>query len=152
MSYISKLRRHIGHDPIIMIGATVMVFNENNEVLFQLRSDTNDWGLPGGSMEIGESTEEAARRELYEETGLTAGKLKLTGVFSGPNYFYIYPNEDQTDTVIVLYETHDASGTLTMTDGESLQLSYFPLHSLPQPMESRTKALFEELKRQHQFE
>ena len=64
MGYIKKLRKKIGHDPIINVGATVLVFNEKNEVLLNLRSDTNNWGIPGGSKELKETLKECAIREL----------------------------------------------------------------------------------------
>ena len=40
--------------------------------------------LPGGFVEIGETVEEACRRELMEETGVKAGRLRLLGVYSDP--------------------------------------------------------------------
>ena len=55
MGYIMDLRKHIGHDPLIGVGATTLVFNDNNELLLNLRTDTNTWGIPGGSMELYET-------------------------------------------------------------------------------------------------
>jgi 8-oxo-dGTP diphosphatase len=42
------------------------------------------YALPGGFVEVGESVEDACRRELMEEAGVKAGKLELIGVYSNP--------------------------------------------------------------------
>lgn len=88
MNYIMNLRKYIGHEPIIVVGATALVFNKSGEILLNLRSDTNTWGIPGGSMELGENLQETAIRELYEETGLIATKLELIDVLSGDEYYF----------------------------------------------------------------
>lgn len=49
----------------------------------QQRTDCGSWGYAGGSVELGESVEQTAERELFEETGLKAQKLELLGVYSG---------------------------------------------------------------------
>lgn len=54
-----------------------------------LRKDNHCWGYAGGSVEPDEDVEEAAKRELYEETGLVANKLELFGTFSGKDMHYI---------------------------------------------------------------
>ncbi len=148
MGYLSKLREKVGHDTIIMVGATAFVENENGEILMQLRSDTDDWGLPGGSMEIGETVEDAAKRELFEETGLKAGGAELMGVFSGKEYFYVYPNGDRVDTLIILYRMTEVTGVPSVTDGESQRLEWFKKDSLPSPLEARTEIMFKRLKEQ----
>ncbi len=136
MSYISELRKYIGHQPIISVGATVLVFNEKNEILLNLRADTGTWGIIGGGMEPGESLEETAARELWEEAGLWAESFELLSVLSGKELFFRYPNGDETYTVIALYKAVGVSGTLQINDGESLRLQYFALDALP-PLESR---------------
>ena len=64
MSYISDLRKLVGHEPILTAGVILFVFNENNELLMQLRTDYNEWGFPGGSMDLGESFEETDRKSV----------------------------------------------------------------------------------------
>ena len=77
MGYISELRELIGSRPIIMVGANVLVVDSENRLLLQQRADNNCWGLPGGSMELGESLQEVAKRELFEECNLTANQLSF---------------------------------------------------------------------------
>ena len=102
------MRKRVGHIPLMQCGASVIVENERGEILLQQRSDNGAWGYPGGAVELYERVEDAARRELFEETGLHAGKMELLGVFSGPEMAYTYPNGDQVSNVAVSY-THLAS-------------------------------------------
>ncbi|WML41108.1 NUDIX hydrolase [Neobacillus sp. OS1-2] len=145
MGYITELRKYIGSRPIISVGATILVINEKKEILFQHRSDTLDWGLPGGSMELSETLEEAASRELKEETGLVANQFELIGVFSGPRFYFQYPNGDETYSVINLFRAKNVCGTLEMNDGESLRLKYFSKDNLPDNIEKRANELIENL-------
>lgn len=69
MGYIMDLRNKVGSRPLIMVGACVILVNGNNELLLQLRKDNDCWVLASGSMEMGETVEEVAKRELVEETG-----------------------------------------------------------------------------------
>jgi 8-oxo-dGTP diphosphatase len=65
----------------------VAVFDEKSRLLLIERQNEpfkDQYALPGGFMDIGETAEDAARRELQEETGIEAGKLYLTGVYSDP--------------------------------------------------------------------
>lgn len=142
--YIQELRSIVGNRPLIGVGATVIVRNEQGEVLLHQRSDTGTWGLPGGSMEPGEEMLQTARRELMEETGLEATSLILLDVLSGPDYFFVYPNGDQMHSVIVLYQAVSFSGTLACRDGESLNLGFFPLTDLP-CLESRAAHVLKRL-------
>lgn len=145
MSYISTLRKLVGTQPLITVGATILVVNDKKEILFQHRSDTLDWGLPGGSMELAETIKEVAARELKEETGLTGINFNLMGVFSGPRYYFRYPNGDETYSVINLFHAKNVSGVLEMNDGESINLEYFNKDNLPANIEKRAKALLEEM-------
>ncbi len=146
MSYITNLRKYVGHEPLINIGATIIVFNDKNEILLNLRSDTNTWGIIGGGMEPGESLEQTAARELYEETNMTAERFELIDLLSGEELYFKYPNGDKTYTVIALYRAVNVSGELKTNDDESYKLRYFPLDNLPE-LESRAAYVIDRIMR-----
>ena len=78
MGYISELRKYIGSKPIFNIGATIIVMNDNNEILLNLRSDTNTWGIIGGSVEIGESLEEKPKYKTVLKKEILEGFEGIT--------------------------------------------------------------------------
>lgn len=144
MSYISDLRKIVGSRPLLTAGATILVIR-NDKILLNLRSDTNTWGMPGGALELGETLEQAAQRELLEETALSAESFKLLNVFSGNDFYFEYPNGDRLYSVIVLFKAEKVSGELSINDGESLKLAWFGLDELP-VLESRAAAIINWLK------
>ena len=131
MGYIMDLRKIVGSRPLIMAGACVILVNSNNELLLQLRKDNNCWGLAGGSLEIGETLEEVAKRELFEETGLTANNLSLFNVFSGQDFYYKYPHGDEVYIVVTAYICRDYGGGLKREESEVQELKFFNLTELP---------------------
>ena len=132
--YIMDLRKIVGHRPLLQVGAGIIVENAQGEVLLQKRADNHCWGYAGGSVELDEVVEDAARRELLEETGLTALELELFGVFSGKDTHYIYPNGDEVSNVDIVYICRRYEGTLKCQEGEVEELRFFPAHALPEDL------------------
>ena len=97
----------------------------------QRRKDNLCWSMHSGGMEIGETVEETAKRELFEETGLTANSLELLGVFSGEELRYTYPNGDRVCIVEILYICRDFAGVLLPEKAEILELKWFDINNLP---------------------
>jgi 8-oxo-dGTP pyrophosphatase MutT (NUDIX family) len=132
MPYAQELRSLVGAHPLILVSAGVLICNTAGELLLQHRTDDHLWGIPGGSLEFGESTEAAARREVWEETGLIVGALELFDVFSGSEMEHIYPNGDHVAIVSVVYLSYDVQGERAGQPAESLAVQYFSLDALNQ--------------------
>lgn len=130
--YIMDLRKIVGHRPLLQVGAGIIVEDPQGRVLLQLRADNHCWGYCGGSMELDEQAEDTAKRELFEETGLIAEKLELFGVFSGPEYHYIYPNGDEVSNVDIVFLCRSYSGTLKCQEEEVEDLQFFAADALPE--------------------
>ena len=129
--YIKTMRRYVGHLPIMQVGASVAVIDGEGRFLLQKRTDNGQWGYHGGCVEPGETVEEAAKRELFEETGLLADGLELHGVYSGPGMFYIYPNGDETNIVDIVYICRSWHGDMRPQPGEVDELRWFCPEDFP---------------------
>ncbi len=140
MSYIEELRAVVGSRPLITAGAVVVVLQEDR-VLLDMRRDSRKWALPGGFKELGESLEEAARRELLEETGLVARRLRFLALCSGPQFAHTYPNGDRIDQVAALYQALEVDGDPRAGEQESLGVRYFHVDALHSPMEPVSERL-----------
>lgn len=150
LSYILMLRNalqaHHRNMPLFQNGSAIIVVNDRKEILMQRRADRNQWGLPGGLQELGETFEEVAVRELKEETGLQTSiqDLRLIGIVSGESRKNIYPNGDIVYNNTVLFETKRYSGIMStgyqelvdngveiLQSVETLELRFFALDAIP---------------------
>ena len=134
LDYILELRKLIGHRPLIMVGACTLIRNPEGQLLFLRRTDNAAWGIPGGALEPGETLEQAAIRETYEESGLQVTSLSLFDLFSGPEFYYEYPNGDQVYNVTAVYLVHHFTGTLNPNPSEHQTAGFFDLSTLPSPI------------------
>ncbi|MBR5968815.1 MAG: NUDIX hydrolase [Lachnospiraceae bacterium] len=127
--YIRWIRGKVGHAPIILNFAAACIKDAEGKILLQRRADRGTWGFPGGALEYGESAEQAAVREVREETGLEVRVRKLTSVYS--DYYDEYPNGDRAQTVTMLYDCEITGGALGSKDAETLELAFFGKDELP---------------------
>jgi ADP-ribose pyrophosphatase YjhB (NUDIX family) len=111
---------------------SAIIQNAAGEVLLQRRSDNGQWGLPGGSIEIGESAAAAICREVREETGLEVEPLKLVGVYSDPALQVVrYADGNVVHYVSLFFACRALAGRLC-TSEETLELGYFDPRALPE--------------------
>jgi len=131
-----------------MVGAAILIVDEQNRLLLMKRSDSGCWGPPGGAAELGEMVEVAAKREAIEETGLQVGEMSLFGVFSGPELYYKYPNGDEVYNVTIVYLSHDVSGNIRL-NGEHTEWRWFTASEIPEDISPPIVLVIEHFKRQY---
>ncbi len=96
-----------------MAGACVLVIDEQERVLMQLRVDNGLWGLPGGALEP---------RETMEE-------------------YYRYPHGDEVYNVVAAYLCKEYEGDLRKEEAEVKELAFFPAQALPMEINPADKPI-----------
>lgn len=128
--YIKWVRSKVGHEKIILVFAGGCIFNEKGEVLLQRRYDSNKWGFPGGAIELGETPQMAAIREVKEETGLDVEVNNLIGIYTDCSMEY--PNGDKAQSILIAYYLNVLGGKMFCDQEETLELKYFSLDNMPE--------------------
>ena len=146
MGYIEELRKRTNHMPLVLPPSVVVLFNEQGEILLEERSDDGYYDFPGGSIDLKESAEEAASRELLEETGLVAKRLELFKVYSGEITHYVYFNGDEIYGVDLVYICKEYEGELKPQKEEVNRLFFMDLDNMPEKMSIRNKQIIIDLK------
>ena len=123
--YIMDLRRIVGHRTLMQCAASIIVENEKGQILLGKRTDNHMWSYSGGSVEIDEKVEAAAKRELLEEMGLVADSIEFFMVNSGPEVHYIYPNGDEVSNIEIIYICNQYHGEIKAQKEEMEQLRFF---------------------------
>ncbi len=145
--YISWIRERVGHERIFLNVAGVVVFDYLGRILLQKRSSSEEfWGFPGGAMELGESAEEAAIREVREETGLDVKVDSLMGVYTKCNNEY--PNGDQAQPVLIIFKGSIVGGDLRIDNKETFDLAFFELDNAPELFNTTHNEILEDVRAQ----
>lgn len=129
--HMRRLREAVGTRLLFAPGANVLVTDGEGRLLLLQHGGTGRWTLPGGGLEPGEGLEACARRELHEETGLSAAHLEPLGMYAGAGYRFTYPHGDVIDNISVLYRAVGVTGTLTLPPEEIPAAAWFARDGLP---------------------
>ena len=133
--------------PLVFPHSVVILFNEKGQILLEERSDDGYFDFPGGGIDLKESAEEAASRELLEETGLVAKRLELFKVYSGEITHYVYFNGDEIYGVDLVYICKEYEGELKPQKEEVNRLFFMDLDNMPEKMSIRNKQIIIDLKK-----
>ncbi|WP_318526538.1 NUDIX domain-containing protein [Tritonibacter mobilis] len=107
------------------MGARVLIEDEMGRFLLIKRTDSGDWGLPGGSMELGESLMDVVFREAMEETNATLERVTAFGLSSNLNLErHTYPNGDQLQNVSLLAHGFLANKDFAPDGGEASEIRF----------------------------
>jgi len=119
--------------------ASVIVVNQQGEILLQHRRDNHLWALPGGTMQLGETIRYTAVREVKEETGLDIDIVGLVGVYSDPRHVIAYSDGEVRQQFNLCFIGRLAGGAVAIGP-ESHAVEFVPERMIDQlPMHPTTR-------------
>ncbi len=117
--------KRIGASAILKVSCVAVIFDEARErILLTKREDNDQWCLPGGGMDAGESAAETCIREVWEETGLRVKVERLVGIYTSPDRITIYADGNKLQYVSMFFESKIISGKHGLRD-ETTDVDYF---------------------------
>jgi ADP-ribose pyrophosphatase YjhB (NUDIX family) len=97
----------------------MVVTNDTGEILLIKRSDNDNWALPGGAIDLGESVAQAGIRETKEETGIDCEITGLVGIYSDPRHVILYTSNGEVRQEFSIVLTAKAIGGQPTPSDES---------------------------------
>lgn len=104
--------------------ANVIVTNSSGDVLMIHRTDNNNWAVPGGAMELGESLPACGVRETLEETGVTCEITGLVGIYTDPRHVVFYSSDGEARQEFSVLFTASATGGAPTPSDESREVRW----------------------------
>jgi ADP-ribose pyrophosphatase YjhB (NUDIX family) len=108
----------------------VVVTNAEGEILLIRRSDNDNWAIPGGAIDLGESLTEAAVRETSEETGISCQITGVVGIYSDPKHVILYTSNGEARQEFSIVLTASSVGGHPTPSSESSQVRWVPRRDL----------------------
>jgi ADP-ribose pyrophosphatase YjhB (NUDIX family) len=148
-SYLGRLRQQVGSRLVLVPGASVTLLRDDGQVLLGRRTDTDNWGLPGGISEEGSSFARTAVTELREETGLEVHERDLVPfatVSEAELHTITYPNGDRCHGFALCFLTRTWRGELRPDQEETSELRFADPEHPPGPVATTTAHVLELLR------
>jgi ADP-ribose pyrophosphatase YjhB (NUDIX family) len=111
--------------------ANVAVTNDAGELLLIRRSDNDNWALPGGAVDLGESLPHAAIRETKEESGIDCEITGLSGTYTDPGHVLLYTSNGEVRQEFSIVLTARATGGQPTPSDETSEVRWVALDDLP---------------------
>jgi len=112
--------RHVVADSLVLDSNKILLVKRASHLL-----EGGKWGIVGGFVQRDQTIEEAAKREIFEETGYSIKNLTLLRVIDTPNR----RNEDRQNIAFVFF--CEAVNKTGIADNESTEQTWFDLDNLP---------------------
>jgi ADP-ribose pyrophosphatase YjhB (NUDIX family) len=110
----------------------VVVVNDAGDILMIRRSDNENWAVPGGAIDLGESMTHAAIRETKEESGIDCEITGLVGIYTDPKHVILYTsNGEARQEFSILLTARSTGGTPTPSD-ESTEVRWVNPSEVPE--------------------
>lgn len=111
------------HKSPLLAADVIIHYPGDNIVLIERKYEPYGWALPGGHVDVGETVEDAARREMKEETNLDVDLIRMVGVYSDPK------RDPRRHVVSVAFVAVADGMPVAGDDAANAQL--FNVHNLP---------------------
>ncbi|TDD20301.1 NUDIX domain-containing protein [Actinomadura sp. KC06] len=108
----------------------VVVTNDQGEILLIRRTDNDNWAVPGGAIDLGESVAQAAIRETSEETGIDCEITGIVGIYSDPKHVIHYTSNDEVRQEFSILLTGRLLGGRPTPSNESREVHWIAPHDI----------------------
>ena len=108
----------------------VVVVNDAGNVLMIRRSDNDNWAVPGGAIDLGESMVQAAIRETWEETGIECEITGLIGIYTDPKHVILYTSNGEARQEFSILLTGVPTSGQPTPSSESSEVRWVPRDEL----------------------
>lgn len=104
----------------------VIVTNDAGDILMIRRSDNDNWAVPGGAIDLGESLPAAGMRETFEESGIVCEITGLVGTYTDPRHVILYTSNGEARQEFSIVLTARALSGQPTPSSESTEVRWVP--------------------------
>lgn len=123
--YLRELRARVGPSRLLLPSVTAIVYDAAGGILLVRQRDGGVWSTPGGLVEPDERPADAVAREAWEETGLLVAPVRVLAVYGGPEFVVRYPNGDEAQYVMTVFECAVRAGSARPDGEETTEVRYW---------------------------